>query len=198
MDGRREKWRCMCDCGNESTPTTDNLVRAKGTVARSCGCLRSEIMKETHTIHGCCSRLDGRLPEYQVWNTMIQRCYNPNSSSYHDYGARGITVCQEWRDSFAVFIADMGRRPSAKHSIERIDNSGPYCKANCKWATRIEQGSNKRNNRWIEFRGETKTLAQWSRSIGIGTANLNWRLRVGWPLERALTEPPRKITYIAP
>lgn len=85
-----------------------------------------------------------KIPEYAVWAKMKDRCGNPSAKDYHRYGGRGIAVCQRWRDDFALFLADMGRRPSDQHSIDRIDNSGNYEPGNCKWSTVAEQNSNRR------------------------------------------------------
>src|SRR5215831_1427086 len=94
--------------------------------------------------------------EYSIWNAMISRCENPRSKDYIRWGARGITVCNKWRESFAQFFHDMGPRPSARHSIERIDNDGNYEPSNCCWIDRIKQARNRRNNTLLEF--ETVSL----------------------------------------
>lgn len=124
-------WLCKCVCGNESTIKGEMLRRGK---SLSCGCLRSE----GHKSHG------GRYsPEYTIWSGMIQRCTNPKRKGYQNYGGRGIKVTERWR-RFENFIADMGQRPSSKHSIDRIDNNGDYCPQNCKWSTQKEQIANQR------------------------------------------------------
>lgn len=97
---------------------------------------------------------------------MIQRCHNPDCESFERYGGRGIEVCQEWRDSPQKFASDMGERPSQNHSIERRDNDKGYCKGNCYWATRREQGRNKRNNLLHEIDGVTRTLSEWCEKFG--------------------------------
>lgn len=124
-------WLCKCECGAVVTVRTGCLRRGD---TQSCGCLRSEII----TKHG-----GSASPEYWVWHAMHQRCENPKHESYRNYGARGITVCERWRE-FADFIADMGPRPSPGHSIDRLDNDGPYEPGNCQWATKPEQGRNRR------------------------------------------------------
>lgn len=123
---------------------------------------------------------------YRVWIRMKQRCYNKKYPAYHWYGARGIEVSKEWHD-FSIFYKDIGDKPSPKHTLERIDNNGNYCKENCKWATMKEQSSNRRSNVFIEFNGERKTVSQWAESIGIVHWSMQKRLRK-WPLSRALTE----------
>lgn len=119
---------------------------------------------------------------------MKRRCGQKDSEHYHYYGGRGISVCGEWLHDFGRFISDMGRRPSKHHMIERIDNDKGYSPDNCKWATRIEQGHNKRNNRWLTFNGETLTITDWAARLGLGGGrDIIKRLTRGWTLERALT-----------
>jgi hypothetical protein len=125
-----------------------------------------------------------------VWRTMHNRCYNSNVKAYVNYGARGIFVDQRWHGSagYRQFLADMGPRPEGG-TLERIDNSGPYSPENCRWATRDEQASNKRNNRWITAQGKTQTLAQWARDLGCNSANILYRLKSGMSEEEAVTKP---------
>jgi hypothetical protein len=133
----------------------------------------------------------GSLPEYGVWKAMMGRCYNPNNNMFKHYGSRGIAVCDRWRGrtGFANFMADMGNRPSPKHSIERIDNNGPYSPSNCKWATLDEQLANRRNSVFMTLDGETRTASQWAAILGISPHVLYNRRRQGWPDSRALTQP---------
>ena len=129
--------------------------------------------------------------EYSIWMNLRSRCYNPKNTRYDMYGGRGITVCQRWRDDFMNFLEDMGRRPSSDHSIDRIDNDGNYEPSNCRWATRSEQARNRRSSRFLEFGGRRITLAEWAEEIGIDKRTLHIRLKAGWSIERALTEPLR-------
>ena len=126
-------WLCVCDCGNR--PLVKHRALSKSET-RSCGCLKCPDDKSLH-------RAYPRL--YAVWAGMIQRCYNPKHASFKNYGARGVTVCQEWRDSFERFFADMGEPPVGL-SIDRIDCSGPYTAANCRWATAAQQRANRRTS----------------------------------------------------
>jgi len=184
---QRVLWECRCTCGKLTVVFSSHLVNKNTT---SCGCFHKErvgeVVSKRNTTHGL-----SRSVEYVVWAGMIQRCNNPLHASYHNYGGVGISVCEEWLNSFEQFYADMGPRPSKGHSIERLCTSGPYCKENCCWATRKEQNNNRKSNRVIEFNGETKTLAQWAEHLGISYGCLYRRLSSGWPLERAFTEKVR-------
>lgn len=133
-------------------------------------------------------------PEYNTWKGMKRRCCNPGASYYHCYGGRGITVCQRWLESFANFLADMGKKPSPQHPIDRIDNNGNYEPENCRWATPIEQAQNTTCAKRITLNGETMSLSAWARKIGIDDAALSSRLRRGWTIERALTTKPLPST----
>lgn len=123
---------------------------------------------------------------YRVWIRMNSRCNNPNDKAYSWYGERGIKVCDRWSD-FALWMEDMGERPTPKHTLERIDVNGNYEPSNCKWATMKEQGNNRRDNIVIRFNGETKTQMQWAEQLGISHSALSKRLK-RWSLQRALTE----------
>jgi hypothetical protein len=120
-----------------------------------------------------------RSPEYNVWNGMKHRCHNPNYSGYYKYGARGIVVCQEWRDSFEAFYRDMGPRPSPRHSVERDDNDGPYAPWNCRWATTKEQAYNKRRT----IRVEGKTIGEIATEAGLDIATIRARYYRGLDAE---------------
>lgn len=129
---------CLCLCGTFFEATGASLRRS----TRSCGCLTSERMTArnlTHGMHG--------TPEYKSWRAMIQRCEWQMGKDWHLYGGRGISVCKKWRESFAAFFADMGKRPSLKHSLDRIDVNGHYEPGNCRWASTVEQALNKRPRR---------------------------------------------------
>lgn len=173
-------WRFRCDCGY-LIEVSASSVRTENT--KSCGCIRSEGGTKNRK-HGMSSS-----KIYHAWHKMLMRCINPTVKAYPYYGGRGVTICERWH-KFENFYADMGPRPSPKHSIERIDNDGNYCPENCKWVTMAEQNSNKRNNIVVEFWGEKMCLAEAARRAGIRYTTLKRRIvELKWSLERALTEP---------
>lgn len=186
------QWLCQCDCGNE------RVIRAQGFVSGqtvSCGCYMRELNRhlliERTQTHGMT-----KTPTHRVWMLMRQRCNDTNAPVYAKYGARDIRVCARW-DSFENFLADMGQRPSLKHSIERRNPRGNYEPDNCVWATMKEQQNNRTNNRRITWRGETLTLMQWAERTGIDRKTISHRLgKLRWSLDDALTLPasPRPRT----
>ena len=132
-----------------------------------------------------------RTPEYKAWDGMKQRCFNPNHKSYSDYGGRGITVCDRWQNSFETFLADMGVKPTSKHSLDRINNDGDYSPDNCRWATKAEQQNNRTNNHLITINNETWTMAQWEKKMGYEENVIRQRLKYGWSEYRAVMTPVR-------
>jgi hypothetical protein len=124
--------------------------------------------------------------EYRIWCHVKERCNNPNCKSWVRYGGRGIKVCAEWDSSFASFLKDMGRRPTAKHSIERINNSKGYQPGNCRWATAKEQCNNRRSNVLLTCNGRTQTVTEWAAERGINYFSLRSRIQRGWSTRRAL------------
>lgn len=185
------RWLCQCDCGNTAEVESNNL---RGDNTSSCGCLASERAKaginRKHNRSG--------TPLYELWCKMRERCSNPNNPNYGSYGGRGIYVCDRWQD-FENFLADMGERPSPKHSIDRINNDGPYSPDNCRWVGSIrEQRANCRDNRFVTYKGETLIVSEWARRVGIDVDTLLVRLNAGWSVEDAMTRPTwnqKSITY---
>lgn len=142
-----------------------------------------------NTVHGDATG-GKRTPEYRSWEGMLGRCYNQHDPAYSRYGGRGIFVCDRWREAYSNFLADMGRKPSPKHSIDRFpDNNGPYSPENCRWATSLEQNRNKRNNRLLTSGGQTKTLSEWAGDAGVDDGMVARRLTLGDSLEKALEKP---------
>lgn len=131
-------------------------------------------------------------PEYRAWQTMRLRCTVPTNRAWPDYGGRGITVCDRWRDDFRAFLADMGSKPSSAHEIDRIDNDRGYEPGNCRWVTRSENNRNRRSTLWIEYQGERRRRIDLAEEFGIPSDTLAFRLRSGWSVEEALTTPVRQ------
>jgi hypothetical protein len=131
-------------------------------------------------------------PEYYTWQDMKKRCLNPSNREYGRYGARGITICPEWVESFATFYAYVGSRPSAEHTLDRIDNNGNYEPGNVRWATRREQASNTRVARLVTIGDKTLTLQGWAREMGFSSGLIRGRERKGWSLVDAITTPLMK------
>lgn len=182
---RAVTWLCICDCGNETIVASIALRTGRTT---SCGCYSREVNLKMKTKHGHAKR--GNIsPEFYTWTGMISRCTNPNEPEFKNYGERGINVCDRWLNSFENFLEDMGERPSKKHSIDRVDNDGDYEPDNCRWATIKEQSNNTRRNIYITIDGVTKTLTQWCRFYGVNPVTANWRIKNGWPSEKAVKEP---------
>lgn len=172
INGKRGMWLCKCDCGKEKIIRRDGLTSGHNT---SCGCSILNNKKKYPL-------------EYSVWQALRKRCNNKNNPHYANYGGRGINVCKEW-DNFQTFLKDIGPRPSAKHSIDRIDNNKGYSPDNCRWATSFEQASNKRDNRYITINGETKILAEWLRIKHVSKRGFMLRVKRGHSEEEALTLP---------
>lgn len=181
--GKRIMWRCRCDCGGEITTRCDSL-KTGHTV--SCGCVGKSKLDLGREKHG---RYKTRA--YSTWQSMKSRCLNERDDSYHDYGGRGITVCNEWMN-FENFYADMGD-PGDGETIDRMDNNEGYCKSNCRWASSHQQSRNKRSNIVIKWQGQEKILSDWAEHLSINVATLYARIvRYGWSVERAFTRPISK------
>jgi len=173
---------CRCDCGTLKTIRYSNVQSGNTT---SCGCKQYADRKTGR-------RTKRSYAEYKIWDGIKQRCLNPRDSHYQAYGGRGIVICDRWRLSFEDFLADMGPRPSAAHSIDRKDNDGPYSKGNCRWVTADQQSRNRRNSHYLTAFGRTMILRDWAREFCLNEQTIFARLTAGWPAEIALTAPKKR------
>jgi hypothetical protein len=170
-----------CDCG---TSKSIRLAHIESGATKSCGCLFIETTRRmglSNITHGM-----KNTPEFAAWVNMRGRCNNPQHRAYESYGGRGITVCKRWA-RFENFTADMGLRPTPRHSLDRIDNDKGYAPSNCRWAMPKVQHYNKRNTRRLRAFGEVLTLMDWSARTGIKPNTIRERLRRGWTTEQSLS-----------
>lgn len=174
-------WKCQCDCGNEKIASTKYLGRGTS----SCGCIAREMKQKQLTKHG---KRYTRL--YATHRAIMQRCTNPNLKAYANYGARGIKICDEWKDSFEVFekwAYENGYDDSL--TIDRIDHNGDYEPSNCRWVNMKTQQRNKRSNVRISYKGEEHCLSEWAEIFGIRYGTFLKRFYAGWSMERIATTP---------
>lgn len=180
-DKKRTYWKCRCDCGNEIVTRGDSL---KSGHTNSCGCYNKDIVAElkpssTHNLS------DTRI--FHIWTGMKTRCYNKNAKNYVHYGGRGIKICQEWLDDFMNFYnwaMKNGYRDDL--TIDRIDVNGNYEPSNCRWANSEQQANNKTNSSLFTYKGEEKTLTEWSRILGFNYETVKARIYKGIPFEEAI------------
>jgi hypothetical protein len=181
-------WICECTCGTIREIQEWNLKNT----STSCGCYRSEWAR-AQIKHGGARDSVGHFPEYRIWRCIRERTMDPRHKSFPNYGGRGIRCCKRWQKSFANFYADMGPRPSPKHSIDRRRNHLGYSPKNCYWATPQQQQRNRRNNVHLTFQGRTQTMVAWAEELQVTPVLLHHRLRMmGWSIKRTLTEPIHK------
>lgn len=182
---KKTMWECQCDCGKKVICNSEYLRNGD---TKSCGCLFRDIVSEKAKTHGMTN-----TKLYKKYRRMVYRCENPNAKSYKDYGGRGIKVCPEWRNDFLKFYEwCMSSGYQEGLTIDRIDNNGDYSPDNCRWATKIQQDNNRRNNKFISYNGETHTLAEWNRICGFTRGTIDGRLSKGWSVERAITTPIKR------
>ncbi len=184
-------WVCNCECDKDNINRKEIIVKSthlKSGYTKSCGCL----IGKSRIKHGM-----SKDKIHGIWCSMRERCNDSNNQAYHNYGGRGIKVCDRWLgvDGFQKFYEDMGDRPSSEYTLERRDNNENYCPENCYWATRIEQGRNKRNNVYIEYNGKNQTLSEWARETGFNQTMIARRLKNGWSIEEALTVDSRRKVF---
>lgn len=182
LKARQVMWLCRCDCGNEIETSGAALRKGRSI---SCGCYKSTRLAVQSITHG----ESGKTAEYHAWAAMIGRCFNLNDAAYERYGGRGITVSNQWRSDYRAFLRDMGRRPSASHSLERKDNSLGYSKGNCIWATEAMQSRNRRSNVIVEYGGKSMVLKDACAAAGLPYKTVHARIKQGWDIDMALREP---------
>jgi hypothetical protein len=158
-------WKCRCICGQIKDVIYSNLANGH---SKSCGCLGR------NTKHG-----KSKSPLYGIWLSMKKRCFNQNCKSYKNYGGRGITVCDRWKDSFENFYNDMMQTWQKGLSLDRIDNDSNYEPENCRWVTNKEQANNRRTNKVVEYQGRSQTLTQWAEELNLSPSLLHERYREG-------------------
>lgn len=187
---RRTMALCACDCGNLKSARPDKI---RSGAIRSCGCLQVELTIQRSTKHGLTGRCNHH-PIYNSWRGMRERCESPRHKDYHNYGARGIVVCDRWMD-LGSFAADMMPTWFDGATLERIDVNGNYEPGNCKWATWAEQGRNKRNNATIIYHGKPVLVLDAARMAGLSYNAFHHRLQHGWTPDEAIETPfgPRNI-----
>jgi hypothetical protein len=182
---KRHHWICTCSCGVTKSFMACSLT---GGYAKSCGCLKKEETLKRLITHGEGGKAT-ITKEYITWVSIKARCTRKTDKTYRWYGARGIVMCERWINSYETFLADMGRAPSQKHSIERNNNNGNYEPSNCRWATQKEQANNRRGNRIIEYNGIRKNLTQWCESLGLEYKKIHQRIHKGnWSIDDAFTK----------
>lgn len=199
-------WECLCDCGNVVYVRADGLRRG---TTRSCGCLARELSSEAAKKSGAARRRHGQCVKneegkrqriYSIWNRMKDRCNNPKSDRYSFYGGRGIKVCDEWNNDFAVFFEwaiASGYRDDL--TIDRIETDGNYEPGNCRWVTVKEQANNRRSNHRLTHNGETHTIAEWAEITGLSYDTIKQRIsKLHWSVEEALTVRPRRSSHEKP
>lgn len=184
---RRKKFLCLCECGNYISVEGSNL---KSGNTKSCGCMNIDMLRDRSTTHG--GRRD-RL--YSIWTNMKQRCLSETNKSYNDYGGRGITICDEWIESYASFMkwaVEHGydeSLPYYKCSLDRIDVNGPYSPDNCRWVDSKEQARNRRNTIMFCHDGKNMSLSEWADATGIKYHTLFARIyKLGWDFEKAINK----------
>lgn len=182
---KKEKWLCKCDCGREVSVLSSDLKTGH---TKSCGCLQKEDIAKRSVTHG---KSKTRL--YSIWNGIKNRCYNQNQRSYQHYGARGITMCPEWKDNFDTFyIWAMCNGYKEGLSIDRIDVNKGYFPGNCRFANSFAQALNRTDNRFITYNKKTQTLKEWADEVGLAYSCLLWRIDNGWDIGKALYTPSRR------
>jgi len=179
---------CLCCCPAATAVVVSSSDMRTGNTL-SCGCLQKERTSKAKQTHG-----KSHSNEYRIWAAMLERCGNPDTKCYKNYGGRGITVCDEWTSEggFSRFLACVGARPTPKHSLDRIDNNQGYFPGNVRWTDDKTQARNRRNTYRLTHNGETLPVVEWAERLGLPYTTILSRLRIGWSVEKALSTPRQK------
>lgn len=169
---KKHVWLAVCSCGVTVVVKSQELLCGD---TRSCGCLHKAALVARNKANAKHQR--SRSPEYKSWRGAKDRCTNTNSKDWPRYGARGITMCEQWLNSFEAFLSDMGQKPSPKHSLERIDVNKGYFPGNCCWATAREQCLNRRSTVFVTEGNETLCISDWGRKLGVTDCAIRKRLK---------------------
>ena len=189
--GKGQKAECgvyKCICGKVKECCDRSVKHGK---INSCGCLRKELRAEKCRMRNTSHGWHG-TKTYRSWVSIKARCYKPTHKSFHRYGGRGIKVCERWTgpNGFVNFLADMGPRPKGSYSLDRYpNNDGDYEPANCRWATKLQQSRGTCTNRKLMCFGRVQCLEEWAEEFGIKAGTIAARIRRGWDVQRAITEP---------
>lgn len=179
-------WKVKCKCGNIKDVPGAGLRNGS---TKSCGCYNIET-KETHKLMKIPLHIK-KHPLANIWRNIISRCLISTSKNYHNYGGRGITICERWMQ-FENFIIDVTERPSLEYTLDRMNNSGNYEPGNVKWSTSSEQKCNTRRTHYITFDGKTQALSLWAKEKNLCWETLSCRIKANWPLDKALNTPSRR------
>lgn len=170
-------WLFKCDCGDDYRQWGYIVWSGR---TKSCGCLRSaQVAAGLHTKHGMT-----KAPEYRSWTSMKARCLTTTNAAYYQYGGNGIALHRQWVESFEAFFADMGKKPSPKHSLDRINNKRGYFPDNCRWATKTQQVRNRNLTIYVVHLGRKKPLAAWCDELALPYGTVHHRYQTGCRGER--------------
>ena len=186
----QSQWACRCICGTEKVLKYVDFAR-KSHPTKSCGCMKKELIGRKQRTHGM-----SHHPAFAVWHSMKQRCNDKNHHAYHNYGGRGIKVCERWQNSFENFWKDMGASYQPGLDLDRIDNNQGYSPQNCRWTTRRINCMNRRKSRFIKTPYGKMSVRDFSEMTGIGTSTIEYRLAHHWPTELLCAPPDYRNMYM--
>lgn len=185
-------WHCICECGKEKFV---NGRKLRDNITKSCGCYKSQEFKKRVSTHKL-----SKTKLYRTYRSIINRCYDRNNPNYHNYGGRGIVMCEDWKNDFKTFYdwayangykEELLQNGKNKWTIDRIDVNGNYEPSNCRWATWEQQANNKRQTVYLTYKGKTLTQRQWAKKLGLDDCDIYWRLKNGWSISEVLSVPKK-------